>query len=210
MPCLLPSCFTYVLPTSQNSFRWSPSWLSNARNSRKDPESEWLARNQLHYCKTQDGSHVAEQSSLVPLSCCSPRGCLFAIKSLALSAPVSPWTIQLQVLDKGPLSCPGRGPPSWSIPIKSYLGIIITEQNISVIKYSLPRWLSGKEPACQYRKWRFDLWIGKMSWKRKWQPTPVFLPGKSHGQKSLLGYSPGGCKELDTTERLCVHEKWAT
>ena len=47
-------------------------------------------------------------------------------------------------------------------------------------------------------------------WRRKCQPTPVFLPGKSHGQKSLLGYSPGGCKELDTTERLCVHEKWAT
>ena len=39
-------------------------------------------------------------------------------------------------------------------------------------------------------------------WRRKWQPTPVFLPGKSHGQRSLVGYSPWGCKELDTIERL--------
>ena len=39
-------------------------------------------------------------------------------------------------------------------------------------------------------------------WKRKWQPTPVLLPGKSHGQKSLVGYSPWGRKESDTTERL--------
>ena len=40
----------------------------------------------------------------------------------------------------------------------------------------------------------------KISWKRKWQPTPVFLPGKSHGQGSLVGYSPGGLKEVDMTE----------
>ena len=43
-------------------------------------------------------------------------------------------------------------------------------------------------------------------WKRKWQPTPVlFLPGKSHGQRSLAGYSPKGCRESDTTERLHYH-----
>ena len=39
-------------------------------------------------------------------------------------------------------------------------------------------------------------------WRRTWQPTPVSLPGESHGQRSLVGYSPRGCKELDTTERL--------
>ena len=48
----------------------------------------------------------------------------------------------------------------------------------------------------------FNPWVGKISWRRKWQPTPVFLPGKSHGQKSLVGYSPWGRKESDTTERL--------
>ena len=49
---------------------------------------------------------------------------------------------------------------------------------------------------------RFDPWIGKIPWRRKWQPTPVFLPGESHGQRSLMGYSPRGRKESDTTEQL--------
>ena len=43
----------------------------------------------------------------------------------------------------------------------------------------------------------FDPWVGKIPWKRKWQPTPVLLPGKFHGQSSLVGYSPWHCKELD-------------
>ena len=49
---------------------------------------------------------------------------------------------------------------------------------------------------------RFDPWVGKIPWRRKWQPTPVFSPGEFRGQWSLVGYSPWGCKELDTTERL--------
>ena len=44
--------------------------------------------------------------------------------------------------------------------------------------------------------------VGKIPWRRKWQPTPVLLPGKSHGQRSLVGYSPWGRQESDTTERL--------
>ena len=51
----------------------------------------------------------------------------------------------------------------------------------------------------------FDPWVGKIPWRRKWQSTPVLLPGKSHGQRSLVGYSPWGRKELDTTERLHFH-----
>ena len=47
-----------------------------------------------------------------------------------------------------------------------------------------------------------DLWFGKIPWSRNWQLTPVFLPGKSHSPRSLVGYSSGGCKELDMTERL--------
>ena len=46
----------------------------------------------------------------------------------------------------------------------------------------------------------FDLWVGKIPWQSKWQPTPVLLPGESHGQRNLAGYSPWGCKELDMTE----------
>ena len=48
----------------------------------------------------------------------------------------------------------------------------------------------------------FNPWIGNISWRRKWQPTPVFLPGKFHGWWNLVGYSPWGCKESDTTEQL--------
>ena len=55
-------------------------------------------------------------------------------------------------------------------------------------------WLGGKESTCQCRRVRFDPWIGKIPWRRKWQPTPVFLPGKSHGQGSLGSYSPWGCR----------------
>ena len=47
---------------------------------------------------------------------------------------------------------------------------------------------------------------GKIPWKRKWQPNPVFLPGESHGQRSLEGYSPCGCKELDVTEHACTQK----
>ena len=60
-----------------------------------------------------------------------------------------------------------------------------------------PRWLSGKESTCQCRRCRrhrFNPWVGKIPWKRKWQPTPVFLPGKSHGQRNPN--SPWGCKRV--------------
>ena len=65
----------------------------------------------------------------------------------------------------------------------------------------LPKWPSGKESVCQCRRCGFDPWVGKIPWRRKWQPLPVFLPEKSHGQRSLTGYSPWGFKELDTTEQ---------
>ena len=54
----------------------------------------------------------------------------------------------------------------------------------------LLRWLSGKESTCQCRRCRFNPCVWKIPWRSKWQPTPVFLPGKSHGQRKLVGYSP--------------------
>ena len=62
---------------------------------------------------------------------------------------------------------------------------------------------SGKEPACQSRRCRrhgFDPWARKTPWRRKWQPTPLVLPGGSHGQRSLVGYSPWGRKESNISE----------
>ena len=62
-----------------------------------------------------------------------------------------------------------------------------------------------KASALQCRRPGFDPWVGKIPWRRKWQPTPVFLPGESHGRRSLVGYSPRGHKESDMTERLHFH-----
>ena len=61
----------------------------------------------------------------------------------------------------------------------------------------------GRELACQSRRHKrhgSDPRIRKIPWRRAWQPGPAFLPGESHGQRSLVGYSPCGHKELDTTE----------
>ena len=66
----------------------------------------------------------------------------------------------------------------------------------------LPWWLRGKETTCQFRRCGFDPWVGKIPWRRKRQPTPVFLPGISHDQRGLVGYSPWGRKDSDTTLHL--------
>ena len=66
---------------------------------------------------------------------------------------------------------------------------------------------SGKETACQCTKRKrhgFTLRVRKIPWSRKQQPTPIFLPGKFHGERSLVGYSPWGHKESDMTERLSI------
>ena len=72
----------------------------------------------------------------------------------------------------------------------------------TTIKYGLSRWLSAKESTCQCRRLGFHPWVRKIPWRRKWQPNPVFLLGESHGQRSLVGYSPWGHKELDATYQL--------
>ena len=59
-------------------------------------------------------------------------------------------------------------------------------------------WLRGKEPSCQGRRCSFNPM--EIPWGRAWQPTPLFLKGKSHGQRSLASYNPWGCKESDTNK----------
>ena len=70
----------------------------------------------------------------------------------------------------------------------------------------------GKESTCQCRKLQFDLWVRKIPLRRKWQPTPVFLPGKSHGQRSLEGYHPWGHRrfrhDLVTKQQLLKFISW--
>ena len=80
--------------------------------------------------------------------------------------------------------------------VKHYL---VTKQQHVCVCVCIYRWLSGKELVCQcrrHKRHRFDPWVGKIPWKRKWQPIPVFLPGKFHGQRNLAGYSSWGHKRL--------------
>ena len=76
----------------------------------------------------------------------------------------------------------------------------------AMVTKGFPSGSAGKEPACQCRRCKrrgFNPWVRKIPWRKKWQPTPVFLPGKFHGQRSLVGYIPWGRKESDATE--CRH-----
>ena len=77
----------------------------------------------------------------------------------------------------------------------------------------IQRWLSHKESTYQcrrHKRLRFDLWVEKIPWRRKWQPTPLFLPGKSHVQRSLVGYSLWGHKKWEKTEQLNNNENHLT
>ena len=106
---------TTCLTTSQNPSCWHPSWMSNACATRKDSESEWLAKDNPEtnpiIISPETASHVAEQFSRVPLPYCSLPGHLFPIKYLAFSVQVSPWTIHFQVLRQEPTFGPWKGSP---------------------------------------------------------------------------------------------------
>ena len=71
------------------------------------------------------------------------------------------------------------------------------------VPFGLPMWLSGKEFTSQFRRCRFDPWVRNIPWRRKWQPSSGFLPGKVHGQRSLTGgqrsltEEPCGCKRVN-------------
>ena len=84
-----------------------------------------------------------------------------------------------------------------------------------VLCSGLSWWLRWYRICLQCRRPGFDPWVGKIPWRSEQLPTPVFWPGEFHGQRSLAGYSPGGRKDLDTTEQsslsvftvLCRHEE---
>ena len=138
-----------------------------------------------------------------------PKGTLERKKVKSLSHVrllVTPWTASL----------PGSSAHGifqarvleWGAIAFSKRPVIETFKSCKGIILDFPGGPSGKERACQCRKHKrfgFDPWVRKIPWRRAWQPTPVFLPGESHGQRSLGGCSPWGRKKLDTTERLSTH-----
>ena len=103
----------------------------------------------------------------------------------------------LAVLLKGSPSFSGFG--ASKPPCSTYPTGLTCLTRLSLTLSQLPMQL---RTCLQCRRPGFDPWVRKIPWRRKWQPTPVFLPGESHGQRSLAGYSPWGRKESDTTEPL--------
>ena len=73
-------------------------------------------------------------------------------------------------------------------------------ERLTLSLLGFPHGSDGKESAFSSGDLGSIPWIGKILWRREWLPTPVFLPGEFHGQRSLAGYSPWDCKEVDTTE----------
>ena len=96
----------------------------------------------------------------------------------------------------------------WSLSSSPALSSAPCKLFRSLLHTNFPRGSAGKEPACQCRRHRrhgFNPWVGKIPWRRKWQPTPVFFSEKSHGQRSLADYSPKGHKESYATEYTHTH-----
>ena len=86
----------------------------------------------------------------------------------------------------------------------------IYQVEVYIYLMGFPGGASGKEAACQCRRHKrhgFNPWVRKIPWRRAWQPTPVFLPGESHGQRSLVGYSAWGRKKSDMKKQLSTHAR---
>ena len=93
---------------------------------------------------------------------------------------------------------------------------LLAKRNLWIILHQVrassqvARWGKKKIASCHFRRCGFSSWVGKIPWRRAWQPTPGFLPGESHGQRSLAGCGPGGLRESGTTEQLSMHVREAS
>ena len=110
------------------------------------------------------------------------------------------------------------GPGAQTTPCTNCLGCLSTREKRCPCMYGLIQHFPGnsaeKNPpatVCHCRRPEFNAWVRKIPWRREWQPTPVLLPGKSHGQRSLVGYSPWGCRVrhgLATKEQQQTMHVW--
>ena len=128
-----------------------------------------------------------------------PRSPTLQVGSLPAEPPGKPKNTGVGSLSllQGNLPDPGFEPGSPILQMDS-----LPTELLGIWASFLPQ--TVKDPPCRCRRHRLDPRVGKIPWRRQWQPTPVFLPEESHGQRSLAGYSPWGHKESDTTGRLTL------
>ena len=187
MGCPLLACFSTLLTQGLRLLRpWT--WLGTAL----DPEET-----------SRQTCHTGQEATLLPgayetagLRALSslPSACLLSVDKLQ---PKNKFHQKSENVQKHRKIVKGG-----QIIIIKLLGIV---KDLQLLLKGFPGDASGKESSCQCRRCKrqgFDPWLWKIPWSRKWQPTPVSLPGKSHGQRSLVGYSPWGRKESDVTQRL--------
>jgi len=96
----------------------------------------------------------------------------------------------------------GKG-MNWASIILEILKVLLDLTDMEFRITGVTHGSDGKDSACSARRPGFDPWVRKSPWRRKWQPTPVFLAWKI-AQRSLLGYRPGGHKESEKTEQLTL------
>ena len=131
---------------------------------------------------------------------CTVSDSFVTLWTIALQAPLSMGFFRQEYWSGLPFPSPGDLPDARIEPRSPALQAeaLTSEppgQTTAIPYLGFPAGVSGKDLTCQCRTHKrqgFDPWVGNFPWRRKWQPTPVFLPGKSHGQRSLADYSPRG------------------
>ena len=164
-----------------------------------DPDREWRPTSSTGLGWAGGKAEGNPTESLCRLLCTYPA--VFSLKKKKLADWLRPEVTTWQ------LRASQRYHPKGGLSV-SFVQCLHFEIEKFHISQGFPGGASDKEATCQckrHKRCEFDPWFRKIPWRRAWQPTPVFLPGESRRQRSLVGYSPQGHKESDTTRQFSMH-----
>ena len=196
----------YQAPLSMG-FSRQEDWSGVPLNSRR---TTWYVRHPNHPshpgslgCKSDIQLPSAHNCPVAFLTSAAPGNHLLCTRS---PLTVSNTFLQLGTCRSSQMPQPLRSlyAQSLSCDLPEWKGIRKTTC-IYTYNWGLPWWIRWWRIYLQCRRPRFNPWVKKIPWRRKWLPTLVFLPGESHGQRSLVCYSPRGCKDSYMSERLSMH-----
>ena len=197
LPCLFNFCAEYIMRDVR---------LDEFKTGIKIPRRN---TNNLRY---------ADNTTLMAESEEELKSLLMKVKEKSEKADLKLSIQKTKIMASGPItSCQIKGGKVEAVADFTFLGSKITadsERSHEIKRglhptaarpvFGLPWWFKWLRVHLQCRRPRFSPWVGKITWRREWLPTPVFLPGEVHGQRSLAGYRLWGCKELDMTEQLSL------